>query len=245
MFGSTIVYSSLLMLLAGVGLAFKPMPRLRVRTRRQAVSIAAGAAAIAAYALLAPSFESRAATATSRLDEFAPVWQFREFHARRIPAPADRVFAAISRVRADDILFFQTLTWIRRGGRPLPPGILNPGADEPLLDVALRGGFVLLASDPPRERVIGAIVARPPGPRVPLTSDMFLKPFPPGVTVAAMNFRVTPDGPNASIVSTETRVYANDPSSRRTFAAYWRLIYPGSAVIRRMWLRAIDRRVSA
>jgi len=37
-------------------------------------------------------------------------------------------------------------------------------------------------------------------------------------------------------------VFANSPSARRRFAAYWRVIYPGSAIVRRMWLRAIARR---
>jgi len=31
----------------------------------------------------------------------------------------------------------------------------------------------------------------------------------------------------------------------RTFAAYWRMIYPGSALIRVMWLRAIRLRAEA
>jgi len=31
-------------------------------------------------------------------------------------------------------------------------------------------------------------------------------------------------------------------STRRRFAGYWRIIYPGSALIRRMWLRAVARR---
>ena len=59
-----------------------------------------------------------------------------------------------------------------------------------------------------------------------------------------MNFLVTPDGPNGSLVSTETRVFANSPAARRRFAAYWRVIYPGSAIIRRMWLRAIRQRAT-
>ena len=57
-----------------------------------------------------------------------------------------------------------------------------------------------------------------------------------------MSFSVVPDGLNASVVSTETRVFANSAGARRRFALYWRLIYPGSAIIRRMWLRAIERR---
>ncbi len=67
-------------------------------------------------------------------------------------------------------------------------------------------------------------------------------PMPPGFAFAAMNFLVESDGAGGSVVSTETRVYANSPAARRGFGAYWRAIYPGSAIIRRMWLRAIRRR---
>ncbi len=56
-----------------------------------------------------------------------------------------------------------------------------------------------------------------------------------------MSFLVEPNGAG-SLVTTETRVFATDDSARRRFAAYWRVIYPGSALIRRMWLRAIQRR---
>jgi len=57
-----------------------------------------------------------------------------------------------------------------------------------------------------------------------------------------MNFLVEESRPDKCTVTTETRVYATDASSRRRFATYWRLIYPGSALIRRMWLRAVKHR---
>lgn len=81
----------------------------------------------------------------------------------------------------------------------------------------------------------------PAGATDSLTARLFLKP-PPGYAVAGMNFLVTPDGPNGSVVSTETRVFANGSATRRQFATYWRVIYPGSALIRRMWLRAVRDR---
>lgn len=34
-------------------------------------------------------------------------------------------------------------------------------------------------------------------------------------------------------------------TTRKKFAAYWRLIYPGSALIRRMWLEALKRHAEA
>jgi hypothetical protein len=192
--------------------------------------------------LALPARESRVGKTESRLDEFVPVWQFSERHTIRIDAPPARVFEAIRHVRANEISLFNTLTWIRRGGRKAPESILNAGDSAPLLDVATRNGFIYLADDPPREVVIGTVVVAPPGGRGTLTPERFKAQLAPGFAMAAMNFLVTPDGPNASKVSTETRVFANSADSRRGFARYWRIIYPGSALIRRMWLRAVKRR---
>ncbi len=245
MWGSTALYFGVTILACGLVLTIRPVSRLRVRTRRRALTIACAGALVAIAALFAPAFDARVETAATALDELAPAWQFHEVHTRKIRAPAARVFDAIKQVRADEILLFRTLTWIRRGGRPLPPGIMNAGLDQPIVDVATKGGFVILAERPPNELVIGAIVVAPPGPRMRLTAERFRQPFAPGFAIVAMNFLVTAHGPGASIVSTETRVFANAPHARREFAAYWRAIYPGSALIRRMWLRAIERRATA
>src|SRR6267142_88822 len=64
----------------------------------------------------------------------------------------------------------------------------------------------------------------------------------PGFALAAMDFRIEDSGSGDVLVTTETRVYATDAPTRRKFAAYWRMIYPGSALIRTMWLRAIKQR---
>ena len=45
--------------------------------------------------LLSPAFESRVSHAETRLDEFTPRWQFREYHWIRVAAPPERVFEAI------------------------------------------------------------------------------------------------------------------------------------------------------
>ena len=50
----------------------------------------------------------------SAIDDFVPVWQFRERHAARIRATPERIFEAILATRAEDILFFRTLVAIRR-----------------------------------------------------------------------------------------------------------------------------------
>jgi hypothetical protein len=218
MFGSAMLYSGLILAAAGVLLT--------------------GAG------LMAPARDSRIAQEESQLDRFMPVWQFHEVHTLHIDAPPDVVFASVRAVRADEIRLFNLLTWIRRGGRSLPEGILNAGDREPLLDIATRSGFVWLANDAPRELVVGTAVIAPRGADKCIPPEAFRQQLPPGYAIAAMNFAVRPEG-TGSRVTTETRIYANSSRAKRRFATYWRIIYPGSAIIRRMWLRAIEKRALA
>jgi hypothetical protein len=176
------------------------------------------------------------------LEEFAPAYQFAEAHRIRVRAPADRIYRSIKEVTAGEITLFRALTWIRRFGRAGPESILNPPADEPVLEVALRTGFLLLADDPERELVLGIVVLVPPGVKRPTTPEQFKELASRGVAKAVMNFRIEDPRDGVSLVSTETRVHATDASARRRFATYWTLIRPGSGFIRRMWLRAIKRR---
>src|SRR5258708_4489160 len=110
------------------------------------------------------------------LDDAVPHWQFAERHATYVAAPLERVYAARRAIPAREIFLFRTLIAIRRCGRPGPESILNPGPDAPLLDVALRSGFHLIAEEAPREIVIGMYVIQPKR------------------ALAAMNFRLQPIG---------------------------------------------------
>jgi hypothetical protein len=244
MFGSAVVYSGLIVAIAGLVLVVKPSRRLRVTARRRAAAVAAVGVLLAAIGLALPPWESRVTRIETRLDEFMPAWQFREYHTIAIAAPPARVFEAIERVRADEIFLFRLLIWIRYAGGqpPIPEGLPKAGERESLIDFATRTTFVRLARDAPRELVVGTVVGAPVGTRGPLTPRVFQQRLPDGYALATMNFLVSEDGPGRSLVSTETRVFANSPSARRRFAAYWRVIYPGSALIRRMWLTAIRRR---
>jgi hypothetical protein len=244
MLSSTIVYTGLVITTAGLILSIKPIERLHVASRSQGLVILGIGVLLVGIGLKLPAPESRAARVETRLDEFVPVWQFSERHTIRVAAPPARVFDAIRSVRANEIALFKTLTWIRRGGRRAPESILNAGDSTPLLDVATRNGFIYLADEAPREIVIGTVVVAPRGGHGELTPQTFKTQLAPGFAIAAMNFLVAPDGRNGSLVSTETRVFANSDGAIRRFARYWRLIYPGSALIRRMWLRAVERRAT-
>ncbi|HJQ12248.1 MAG TPA: hypothetical protein VJ840_14545 [Gemmatimonadaceae bacterium] len=241
--GSTVVYTGLLILVLGVIVLVKPV-RIDVTSRNQAVVILLIGAVATVIGLRVPPTESRIASPRNRLDHFVPTWQFGERHSLRIDAPQPRVFAALRQVTAHEIRFFRLLTWLRRGGRSAPQSILNAGSiDTPIIDVALKGGFVMLSDDSARELVVGTIIGAPARAHCNPNGAMFESP-PPGYTLAAMNFLVERAAANTCVLTTETRVYANTPDQRRRFTRYWRLIYPGSALIRRMWLRAVRNRAT-
>jgi hypothetical protein len=177
------------------------------------------------------------------LDRAIPTFEFSEFHSADVAASCDRAFDAFLAVTASEIRGFGLLTWIRRMGRSGPENILNAPTEKPLLTVATSTTFRELGRRPGREIVIATVLAPPAGaaPR-PGDPDDFRQLVTPGLAKAAMSFEMDPVAPGRCHLTTETRVHATDTSSRRQFAVYWRLIYPGSALIRRMWLRAVARR---
>jgi len=120
---------------------------------------------------------------------------------------------------------------------------------QPILDLFIRSGFLVLADDPDREIVLGTIMpfSKSSGGAPPRTiNPRSFRAFEcVGFAKVAATFVVEDEGGGWSRVTTETRILATDPSARRAFGIYWRVIYPGSATIRSMWLRAIKRRAEA
>ena len=176
------------------------------------------------------------------IDELVPLYSFGEHHEIRIAAPVARVWQATLAVTAREIRLFRLLTWLRS---PRWPGgaresILNPAPDRPILEVALRSGFLLLGEDEEREIVVGMLVCcNKPTPAA--SKDDFLS-RPGSLARAVMSFHAIGEGGGTTRLITQTRISTSDATSRRRFAAYWRVIHPGSAFIRLMWLRAIRDR---
>jgi hypothetical protein len=241
MVDSFLVYLGFTLFFAGLLSLIRPLRFVYIRTRLAALLVAGAGVLLAAGALLLPYGEKEAAAHATKLDDWMPRWQVGERHTIHVAATPEKVFAAIHAVRADEILLFRTLIAIRRCGQTGPESIMNAPEEKPLLDVATQTTFVLLEEEPPRELVMGTVIAAPRASGR-LTPELFRKTLRPGVVLATMNFRVAADERGGSSVSTETRIYANAPSALRRFAVYWRVIHPGSDIIRRMWLRAIRQR---
>jgi hypothetical protein len=240
---SVLCYSSFVTLVLGVAAVIRPIRRIRLHTRwRGAVVIALSVACLALNLVVLPAAK-RVLLPEATIDTYAPVYHFREVHTRTIEAPPDRVLAAIKSVTADDIALFRLFTSIRRFGRPGPESILNAPGRMPILDVATRTGFLLLADDG-REVLIGSLVAAPRGFRPSRRPDArwFQELDGPGLVKATMNFLIEGEHATRTRLTTETRVFATDRQALRRFTAYWRAIFPGSWILRVTWLSAIASR---
>jgi hypothetical protein len=235
-------YTALIFALVGAVGVIRPLRRVhRGRRLHALVMLLVGLAAAYAVSWSMPRAQSSAER--HGIDEFTPTFHFIEHHETTIAAPPARVFDAIRAVTAGEITLFQTFTWIRRFGQPGPESIMNAPERQPILDVATKGGFLLLQEAAPHEIVVGTVVVAPPGTRRPeaFGPEQFKQLSAPGFAVATMNFRIEETGP-ASRLITETRVFATDRTALRRFTPYWRAIFPGSAILRVTWLRAIKKR---
>ncbi len=240
-----LLYSGVLVALAGVVVIIKPLRFLGVRNRRISAGILISGIALFLVGGLWPARLTRA-EGSMRIDEVMPAYHFHELHSIRVRASPDRVFQAIRAVTPDEVRFLRILLGIRE----LPERLLRRGEPTlrdttPILDQMIAGDFILLVDDPDRELVFGIAEQLASNGITPVlsTPQEFAAFSSRGYVKAAMNFHVQEEGSGWSRVTTETRVLTTDPSSRRKFAWYWRLIYPGSATIRRMLLKAIERRL--
>jgi hypothetical protein len=181
----------------------------------------------------------------SRLEAHLPNANFREFHRTSLPCSLDRARAATRELRASELSWIVKALFLVRalpmllGKRPQP----TAPADGPMLSQLGEAGFVML-DDSPEELVFGCVGRfwRPVPEILHIASASEYAEFDkPGFAKVAFNFRFTPT-PRGTEVSTETRVSAASPASRRAFALYWSLIRLPSGMIRRLWLGAIRRK---
>ena len=183
-----------------------------------------------------------------QLDNFLPTYQFGEFHSVTVKAPPERVFSAIRELRPAELS--PVIFWLLNI-RELPARLTGKQAPNvaqagPFLEQLYQGGFIPLAGQPGREIVFGLVgqfwkLTGGDDPYIPDT-QAFLEFKDPDFARVAANLLVTEDGNGRTQCSTETRVYVPEPSTRRKFAFYWRIISMGSAFIRVLWLRAIKKK---
>jgi hypothetical protein len=169
-------------------------------------------------------------------------------HVRGINATPERVFAALSTTDFGQSGLVSLLLAIRS----LPAFLLHPidtlehlkKRRPAALTLAgmTRNRFGLVAERPNQEIVLGVTGRfwQASAKLRPANREQFRAGPPPGEVLVAWNFLVETAPDRHCRLSTETRILAADVDTRLTFKRYWLVVHPGSALIRRSMLAAID-----
>lgn len=218
---------------------------MRTRTRRVGRIVAGGAGALAllGFGYLARNWYnygkvSTAGTADPLLDRFMPKYEVREYHEVRVAAPVDIAFEA---ARAMDINRSPIVRGIFRARQLALRGEEAVAPSRPLLDETLALGWAVLAEEPGREIVMGAVTqpwlanVRFEG----LSPNEFAAFDRPAYVKIAFTLAASPVDAGSSIVRSETRVATTDAYARERFRRYWTLVSPGVRVIRLESMRLV------
>jgi hypothetical protein len=173
------------------------------------------------------------------LDRFMPAYEVAERHETVVNAPAPVTYAVAQALDLNDSAVIRAIfagrTLLMRARPAVQP------KSERFLDELLRLGWGILAEEPGRALVMGAVTQ-------PWKADVKFRGLPPedfagfqepGYAKIAWDFRVEPLGPERSVFRTETRVATTDPESRARFRRYWTVFSPGILLIRRETLRLV------
>ena len=180
------------------------------------------------------------------IDDYLPAFDVRDYHETRVAADPAAAYAAfraldLERSRMVRLLFALRNLPSRLHGHLSGPARRAPS--RPFLDSALEMGWKILEETPGQELVVGA-VTQPWAATVKfrgLAPSEFLAYSEPGCTKIVWNIAARASGAGHTVLSTETRVLATDPESRRRFQRYWLICNPGIRSIRRIALSQVRR----
>jgi hypothetical protein len=230
--------------IVGILSLIKPLVFLFIFNRTIAVTVLCGGLLLSILALYwpAPVFHSQT---NLRIDDYLPEYSFKEYHEVKIKASPENVKYALQTTGVKDIpaaLFLMRIRGIA-GDKDLSDKASNNQADPETLATPDFNFFVV---DPAEfiSFILIRTTAQAPPPEIK-TAKQFLDFQKPGYVKVAINFRLISLGDGETLLTTETRNNATTPKDRRNFARYWRIIYPGSAIIRRVWLDTLAKKAES
>ena len=238
---SMAVWTGIVGVLVGLVCLIKP-------ARRAGAAMVVAGLALLAAGMLWPAPVQRA-EGKSKLDEIFPEYQFCEKHTQRIHASPERVAGALEQTTMDDIKAYYTLMRIRAfalGIRQQPKSLLPSGSVRILAMMREpKSPFVPLYQDA-SEIVMGLVGYARPYTQPPNVHDLaaFQAFHEPDSVRIAFNLLIRDDGGGWSTITSDTRLLVMGDRARRATGRYWRLVCPGSGMIRRMWLNAVEARAA-
>lgn len=240
---STLAYAGIVAALLGLANVAVPFRFLGVRKRRVGALVLAGGAGLTFAALSWPAATLRAEQPRTRLDAIMPEYQFYEKHSARVHARPEQVMQATRESTFGDMKSLGTLLKIRGAvlrvhdtGESLQSKRVLDAFSAPgfLLDESERELVMFWAANVRARRLVEAHNAQ----------EYVAYREPESVKIA-FNVSAEDAGGGWCTVSTETRILALGDATRRGMGRYWRLIVPGSGLLRRQWLDAIGKRAEA
>lgn len=240
---SMLTYAGIVLALGGLANLAIPFRFLGIRKRAVGALIFAGGVALAVAALFWPASTIRVAQPGTLLDEIMPEYQFSERHSARIHAPLEQVMQAVRQSTFGDMKSLTMLLKIRSAALRIHDAG-DSLQDKRVVDAFSGSGYVLGGTEHEIVMCGGANVraGRPLGIR---TLQEFADYHEQGAVKMAFDFYVEDAGGGWSTISTETRVLATDDLTRPGMGRYWRMIVPGSGLLRRQWLEGIKKRAES
>jgi hypothetical protein len=227
----------------------QPLTFLFIMNRIIALSVVLGGVLMAAISLLYPVKTKHSPTTNQTIDDLMPGYAFNEIHDVCIKASPGKIKQVLQVTGVKDIPVAHLLMKIR--------GIADEDVD--LTDKASNNlvssdtvstpdfNFFVVAPDEWITVMIlnSVIITNNENQTAPpeiSTLEQFTSFKHPGYVKVVVNFRFISTNNDETILTTETRVQGIERRDSQVFGRYWRIIYPGSAIIRRVWLDTIKKK---
>lgn len=178
----------------------------------------------------------------SLLDKYLPRYQFSERHTIDICASCLAVIDAARDYQPSSDPFFRSMITLREWPMRVR-GWLRPRQESTMPPFGLHN-FTLLEADEKHALVFGMAGRfwQLDYGQMPIADGTdFLAFSCPGTARLALGFVAERQNDGTTCLTTETRIFCQDPDALRRFTPYWYLIRPVSGLIRRRILSAIRR----
>lgn len=183
-----------------------------------------------------------------KIDDLLPDYSFGEYHEVSLDASVDKAKHTLQTTGVSAIPVIHLLMKIRgiADEKDMSDIVANNQANSETFSTPDFNFFMVDPAEYISVMIMKASVIAGGSKKLPAPPEISkLEQFTafnnPGYVKVAINFRFISLDKQKTLLSTETRVQGTTSGDSRLFGLYWRIIYPGSAIIRRVWLDTIKK----
>lgn len=228
--------------LIGLVSMIHPLSFLFILNRTIAACVLCGGILLSIIALFLPAKIYHSQTDLA-LDTLLPDYSFNEYHEVIVNASIDEMKRALQTTGVRDIpvaLLFLKIRGIADYEKDRSDTVTNNQQNP---DSFVTPDFKFIVANPFELFTLMVLKGSAGTPPPEITTAKEFRAFrEPGYVKVAVNFLFRSLDDGRTLVSTETRNLPITRKDSRIFGRYWRIIYPGSAIIRRLWLNTLARK---